>query len=231
MGLDQIVSKIPKPFLVVLVLGISLIFIVFNNPLKDECGIKSQIFLDEMRGITGTLTLKTKTQFAQLGTWRDRCRDGNSIGACEDYFNGLRKMTKGLQVLPEKCLPKFSEENEWFLKVTTQAIVSLALIAWSEKPPSGVTERLGWLTESEVQIFCKLKKTYADLAGDESLAKLKNNVYQMYPDAWPETVSADLRTAESRPMAFKTPANPNGTLEKNQIYERSLFSIRCDLYQ
>ena len=140
-------------------------------------------------------------------------------------------MTTALQVFPEKCLQKFSEENEWFLKVTTQAVVSLALIAWAEKPPSGVAERMGWLTESEVRIFCKLKKTFADLAGDESLVGLKNSVYQQYPDAWPEAVSSDLRTSENRPMAFKTPVNPNGTLDKNQIYERSLFSVRCDLYQ
>ena len=231
MSLDQIISKIPKPVLVILVLGISLLVIVFDNPLKDECGIKTEIFLNEMRGITGSAKVKTKTQFAQLGNWRDRCRDGNSAGACKDYFSGLRKMTTALQVFPEKCLPKFSEDNEWFLKASAQAVVTLALIAWAEKPPSGVGERMGWLTESEIRIFCKLKKTHADLLDEESLAELKNNVYQLYPDVWPETVSIDLRTAESRPMAFKTPKNPSGTLDKNQIYERSLFSIRCDLYQ
>ena len=231
MSLDQVIAKIPKSVLLILVLGVALIFMVFDNPLKDECDIKTKIFLNEMRGITGSVKIKTKTQFAQINNWRDRCRDGNSIGACKDYFYGLRKMTAALKVFPEQCLPKFSDNNEWFLKVTAQAVLTLTMIAWSEKPPSGVADRMGWLTEAEVRTFCILKKTYASLAGDESLNDLKNSVYEQYPDAWPDTVNLDLRTPENRPKAFKTLKNTAGSLDRNQIYERSLFSIRCDLYQ
>ncbi len=231
MSINQIISKIPKPILLILVLGFALIYMVYDNPLKNECDIKTEIFQNEMRGITGSTKLKTKIQFAQIGIWRDRCRDGNSIGSCHDYFYGLRQMVSALKVFPEHCLPKFSENNEWFLKVIRQAIQSLALIAWAEKPPTGVSDRLGWLTEAEVRIFCELKKTYALLAGDELINELKNSVYQEYPDAWSDSVSLDLRTPENRPKAFKTLINTSGSLNKNQIYERSLFSIRCDLYQ
>ncbi len=231
MDINQLLSKIPRPVLIVSVLGLALIFIVFQNPLKDECDIKTTLFLNSLRGITGSTTIKGKTQFAQLGFWRDRCREGNSIGACEDYFNGLRTISTSLKVLPEQCLPNFSENNEWLLKVIVQAIQSLAVIAWGEKPPASVSERAGWLTEANLQSFCILKKVYTDLVGAEGMAALKNNTYEQYPDVWADTVTLDLRTAENRPKALKSEINISGTLDKNQIYQRSLFSVRCDLYQ
>ncbi len=232
MGLDQFIARVPKAVLVIVVLTMALIFIVVMNPLKDECDVKTDIFLKEMRGIiTSVRVKKNKTQFAKLNFWKDRCRDGNTVGACEEYFTGLNKLTTALSVFPDKCQLKFIEENEAFPKYIYDAIQVMALVAWGERPPSGPSERLGWLTEAHLKTFCRLKKTFATLTSEEDLQSLRSKIYSQYPDSWPEAVDPEAKKPEDRPKALKSALNPTGTLDKDKVYERSLFSMRCDLYQ
>ncbi len=232
MTLDQLISKIPKPVLVFGVLSVALLIILFNNPLKDECEVKTNIFLKEMRGIiTSVRVKKTKTQFAQITFWKDKCKDGNTAGTCDDYFKGLAKLTTALSTLPEKCQIRFAEENESFVKTIYEAVQIMALAAWGEKPPPSSAERFGWLAEIDLKTFCKLKNVLMLLTTEEDFDSLKEKIFMQYPDEWPEKVTEDLRLPEERPKAYKTLLNPKAPLDKKKIYERSLFSVRCDLYQ
>lgn len=231
MSLNQLIAKTPKPLLVIGVLALALALIVLSNPLKDECEIKTTLFLREVRGIITSVRNKDKTQFAQIQFWMSKCKEGNSQSACEDYLNGLKKFTSALAIFPEQCQPKLFEDNASFLKTMTDAIEVMALVAWGDKPPGGISDRSGWLTEPNLKSFCALKKTFSFLTSDEDLIALKYKIYSAYPDAWPENVTEDLRDPENRPLAFKNSANPSGKMDEKQIYERSLFSIRCDLYQ
>ena len=232
MGLDQIISKVPKPLLVFGVLSLALLFILLKNPLKYECEVKTGIFLKEMRGIINSVRVKkTKVQFAKLGFWKDKCKEGNTASICDDYFKGLAKLTTALSTVPDKCQITFAEENESFLESINEGLEIMALAAWGEKPPASPTERFGWLGERDLRTFCKLKNTSKLLLAEEDFEALKVKVYKQYPDEWPEKVTEDLRLPEDRPKAYKTVSNPKAPLDKNKVYERSLFSIRCDLYQ
>ena len=232
MNLDQLISKIPKPLLVFGVLAVALIVIWVNNPLKDECEVRTDIFLKEMRGIiTSVRVKKAKTQFAQLTFWKDKCKEGNTAGTCDDYFKGLSKLTTALSAFPDKCQSKFAEENEFFGKTIYEALQIMSLAAWGEKPPVSAAERFGWLSEREIKTFCKLKSTLMLLIPEEELEGLKEKIYSQYPDEWSEKIPVDLRIPEDRPKAYKTTLNPTAPLDKNKVYERSLFSVRCDLYQ
>ncbi len=232
MNLSVLLAKMPKPILVIGVLVIALAVIIYSNPLKDECEVRTNIFLKEMRGIINSVRVKkNKTQFAQIIFLKDRCKDANSIGGCEDYFNALRKLTQALAVFPQHCQEEFAKENEAIVKHIYDGIQILALVAWGEKPPGGATERLGWLNEEHVKTFCRLKKTYLNLTSDEDSDVLRDRVYLQYPNAWPESIPDESKKPENRPKALKTPANPSGSLDKAGIFERSLFSMRCDLYQ
>lgn len=231
MNLAQLISRIPKPILVIGVLALALAFFIYNEPLKDECVVKSTLFTKELRGILFASKLKKGTQFAQLRFWKERCREGNSIGACEDYFTGLRKIVTALRTFPEKCEVKYAEDNENFIPSLIDGVVTMALVAWGEKPPAGISERAGWLTEADVKTFCGLKNHLSLLVEDERFIAIRNRVYSTYPDAWPEKVDISDRLAENRPKAYKTAENPTGTLDRQKIFERSLFSIPCDMYQ
>jgi hypothetical protein len=229
--INQIFQKVPRPLLVLGVLLLGIIFFVVNDPLRDECEVQSTLFKKKMLGLTDPVrTAGKKIQFPQIEYWRDRCKEGNSEGSCEDYFTGLRTMVTELRVVSDKCQIQLSEQNEKFTKIISEGLQIMALVAWGEKPPAGPGERLGWLTTTHLQTFCYLKRTFILISDEETFEALKAKVYREYPDNWPDSVSLEDRTSENRPRAFKTNNNPTGTLKADAIYSRSLFSVRCDLY-
>lgn len=249
MDLNQAIQKIPKPVLVIGILVLSIVLFVYNDPLRDECEVQSSIFEKKTRGLISSVKIKGKIQFPLISYWRDRCKEGNSIGSCNDYFEGLRSLTKELRQLSESCQIKYISQNEMLSNQITQALQIMALVAWGDKPPIGIAERVGWFNESHVRTFCYLKKTFILTAGEENFLALRSKVYREFPGDWPDkfdinklvdsstdktkavnNVDVAKLMAENRPRAFKTSANPAGTLKNEEIFELSIFSVRCDLY-
>lgn len=245
MDLNALLQKIPKPVLVTGVLVLSIVLFVYNDPLKDECEVQTAIFEKKTAGVLSPVKKNKKIQYAEINYWRDRCRKGNSIGSCDDYFEGLRMVTTHLRSVNDNCQIKYAETNANFTQQITQAVQIMSLVAWGEKPPAGIAERIGWLTESHMRTFCYLKKTFVMLAGEESFLALREMVYREYPGDWSDeeklkiaemaasAVSGDSSGRmidENRPRAYKSPINPSGKMSKDEIYERSIFSIRCDMY-
>ncbi|MEK6627614.1 MAG: hypothetical protein AABY53_03225 [Bdellovibrionota bacterium] len=254
--LNQIIQKIPKPVLIVGVLVIAIVFFVYNDPLRDECEVQISIFEKKTAGLLSSIRNKNKkTQFPKIEFWKNRCRAGNSIGSCSDYFEGLRFITKELREVKDSCQINYSVQNEKFLNQITQALQIMSLVAWGEKPPAGMAERIGWLNETHIRTFCYLKKTFILIGSEESFLVLRDKVYKEFPGEWSEkfdfnklvqSSTADNKAesddddedgvdvaklvAENRPRAYKTNLNPTGKLKNEEIYERSIFSIRCDLY-
>lgn len=230
MGLDQVIEKIPKPILVGGVLVLALVFFIMTDPLRDECEIQKTLFEKNTEGLLSPAKMHKKIQYPKIDYWLNSCRFGNSIGACDDYLNGLKAVATELKSFSVKCQLKYLETNETYLEPFKNALKILPLLAWGEKPPEGPSARLGWLSEPHLRTFCALKSNYINLAGEEEFLKIRNSVYLEYPDNWSDKVPIDARTPENRPKALKTALNPEGSLSQQQVYERSLFSMRCDLY-
>lgn len=134
--------------------------------------------------------------------------------------------------MSEKCQVAHSlrPDNEYFVNSLYTELQIMALVAWGEKPPAGPAERLGWLTVPHLQTFCSLKRSFIWIAGEANYEALKEKVFREYPDNWDEKTPIELRDPENRPRALKTPNNMIGTLTKDEVFQRSIFSIKCDLY-
>lgn len=251
MALDDVIQKIPRPVLVLSVLALAVFLFVYNDPLKDECGIQITNFKKSTQGLLFPEKIKGKIQYPQINYWRDRCKEGNSIGSCEDYLEGLRVTARELKNVTPQCHLRLKEANPGIVSQLSLAVRIISLVAWGEKPPAGLSERMGWLNESHLRTFCYLKKIYTDLDGEEKFLALREKVYREYPGDWPDKfdvnqlvqsnsvptardprpeVDVSKLIADNRPRAYKTAQNPSGQFTKEQIFERSLFSIRCDLY-
>lgn len=236
--LDDIIAKIPKPVLVGTVLILALAFIVSQNPMSDGCEVEVENFTQQVRGILiGYKTSKQKIQFAQLGFMKDQCVQGNSQGSCEDYFKALKKVADALTVISPKCNPKLieaypTEEGKvGIVGNLATGIKIMALAAWGDHAPESISQRLGWLNESDIYGFCRMKNKLVQMTSDEEFQGLRMSVYNEFPDAWPESIPLEKRSEVPRPRAFKSASNPSGKLLEKDIYPRSLFSLRCDLYQ
>lgn len=251
MDINQFIQKTPRPILVLTVLIVGIAIYMFNDPLRDECDIQISNFEKATKGLlTNAKTKSKKTQFSKLDYWSSRCKEGNSIGSCNEYFEGLRAISNELRLVKESCQAKYGADNIKFLKQLEQGLQIMALVAWGEKPPAGAVERFGWLNESHIRTFCYLKKTFLLLYDEPSLLLLREKVYKEYPGPWPEKFNVDQLVLsntdaggaekndmdieklvdENRPRAYRTIANPQGVFTKDEIFERSLFSIRCDSY-
>lgn len=231
MDINQAIQKVPKPALVLVVLCAALALFVYNDPLKNECEVQASVFEKRVSGLLLSTQIKKRTQFAQIQNYLSaRCKEGNSMGACYEYLEALRVVVRELRAMSNKCQIEYSVNHERFLPQISNALQIIALVAWGEKPPAGLKERLGWLEPSQVQTFCYLKQFFIQMSDDETYLKLRNKVYREFPDAWSESTSIDDRTPENRPRAMKTESNPTGKLTESDIYQRSIFSMNCNSY-
>lgn len=239
MNLDQLIQKTPKPILVISVLGLALAFFVLNEPLKDECTSQINIFSRNTQGVLTEAQTNKKKQYPQINYSREFCLNGNSRGACENYFNHLKIFSSQLKSFSPKCQIKYSEQDSEFISHMRKGVSAMALLAWGDAPPAGPANRLGWLTEADVKTFCALRSNYLAIVGEEEFIKFRNEVYKLLPDAWSDKIPIESRIPEDRPKIYKAaPTNENGilkesetgTLKESEIYSRSLFSMRCDLY-
>ncbi|AZZ35885.1 hypothetical protein CIK05_03440 [Bdellovibrio sp. qaytius] len=218
--------------MVFIVLAAALGFIISQNPLSDGCEVEITNFGREVRGVlTGYKTAKKTIQYAQLNYARELCKDGNSQGSCEDYFKAVKRVADATRVVSPKCFIKLKEEYKDLTNALATGIKIMALAAWGEKPPEGLGQRMGWLNEGEIYGFCRAKNGLVQLTSLEEYKALRASVYREFPDRWPDKLPMEKRAEMPRPRALQSVTNVTGSLKESDVYERSLFSLRCDLYQ
>lgn len=230
--LDDLILKIPRPVLVLIVLVFALVFIIQQNPMSDGCEVEIENFSNQVKGVLIKKQNKLKkTQFPKLYFQKDRCKEENSQGTCLDYFRSLKLIADSMAPLSDKCYPKFQEEFPNVVNDLAVGIRIMALSAWGEKAPENITQRLGWLTEIDIYTFCRVKSRLIKLTNIDEFKTLRASIYKEFPRDWPDTIPIEKRALLPRPRALKTESNPNGIYTEDEIYPRSLFSLRCDLYQ
>lgn len=230
--LDDAIAKMPRSLLVAIVLVGALAFIVQQNPLSDGCEVEVSNFDREVAGImTGVKNSKKRRQYPIMNYAREQCKEGNSQGSCEDYFKTVKRVADATRVVSPKCYQKLKDEFKDLPNALATGIKIMALVAWGDKPPEGIGQRLGTLTEGDIYGFCRAKNGLIALTNLEEYKALRASVYSEFPDRWPEKISIEQKAEIPRPRALQSTTNPTGTLKESDVYERSLFSLRCDLYQ
>ncbi len=229
--MNNIIYKIPKPLLVLLILSFALLIIIMNNPLSNGCEVELTNFDNSVLGVLKSYRLKSKKiQYAQLDYVKERCANYNSIGACSEYFKSLKKVADSLKQISGECHEKLIESYPKLLNQMADGMKILALSAWGSQIPENMSRRLGWLSEAEVRTFCRLKLKYIDWVGVESYKQFRKLIYMEFPSSWPDVINSESKLENARPKAFKTSQNPSGALDESKVFEKSLFSIKCELY-
>lgn len=226
------VAKMPRPLLVFLVLAGALGFIISQNPLSDGCEVEVSNFDRDVAGImTSVKNSKKLKQYPQIYYASEQCKEGNSQGSCEDYFKAIKRVADATRVVSPKCYPKLKEQFKDLPNTLAMGIKVMALAAWGEKPPEGIGQRMGWLNEGDIYGFCRAKNGLVQLTSLEEYKTLRASTYREFPDRWPENLLLEKRAEIPRPRALLSTTNVTGSLKETDVYERSLFSLRCDLYQ
>jgi hypothetical protein len=167
-------------------------------------------------------TINGKKLPAQYGRNIETCRAGNSPGACYELFATLKRVLRDVDAAPNQCLSEMGD-IEGLRPAMMASLELLVQLAWGVQPPEPGLSKYGWLETSDLALFCKLKRRALQIFGEEAFEQLRLKVQSKLPgelDLDQDPLCADCK---KRRAAIET-------LSNEEIWVRSLFSVRCDQY-
>lgn len=218
-------NSIPKPILVAAVLILGVIGIFIYQPPHRQCESQIDVLRNQQKGKIFQGSVKGKSRQAKIFRQIDTCKLGNSPGACYEMFSTLRGLIDDLNVLPLDCSADLAEVAE--VKGSLQeGITLLVQIAWGEFPPekNGLNINRSWLELSDLALFCSLRDIYTRIYGVELSEELKQKILNKLPGEAPLIQEGKCENCESRKTAQEV-------LDPEDLIQRSLFGVRCDLYR
>ncbi len=204
----------------VLVGGV-LFFFLAQRP-HSVCDSQIEVFKESQKGGLYTQTVNGKKRPAQFGMHIETCRAGNSPGACYELFAMVRRLLRDLDAAPNQCLPEMSEV-EGLKPAIFDSIELMVQLAWGSQPPEPGLTKYGWLETSDLALFCHLKRRTIQIFGEETLEQLRLKVQVKLPGELNDEQDPVCPDCKKRKAA-------NETLSQEEIWVRSLFSVRCDQY-
>lgn len=191
----------PKPILVFLVLFGGVLFIFISDPPHTPCNLQVEEFQKRHTAFFSfeeSVKFKEKTEYQRAF---ESCRESNRLGGCIGLFNGVKDLVETLEITSSDCLPAFCKQNI-FHQPLWDTLGLLASIAWGDRPPESFHERQGWLEDSHVLLFCRLKRVLMLCDGQEKWNQFLDETLNSFPE--------------------------RGDLSRREAWELSLFSISCD---
>ena len=202
-------------------LGVVGFFFIFSPP-HTVCDTEEAAFREKLIGqIFPTIVKKNRIPPVLVRT-KETCQLGNSPGSCYEYFMVLKKVMDGVGKATTGCSSQLFNINE--VKATlNDGVEMMVRLAWGIKPPEPNLDRFGWLQESELAIFCRMKNVYIRAAGEEGWDQLRQKIFTKLPGE-----EIPIPTDPSQVMA--EPKKATSLLSEPDIFRRSLFSVKCDAY-
>ncbi len=216
-------SGLPRWLIVVVVLGLAVLGIYYGKPPHHVCESQVDSFREAQAGQLYPRVVKQIPIQASIFRAIDSCKRSNGPGGCYDFFQILRSLIRDSKASSAECATYFGEE-EIVRKTVSFALEFMVLSAWGEKTPEKGAARFGWLQSGDLLLFCELKDLFTQMYGEEEYEKLRVSIVsrlpaeaKVYKDG--ECINCSSRTAAATQMPL------------DEIWVRSLFSIRCEKLQ
>lgn len=123
-------------------------------------------------------------------------------------------------------------------EIIADAIQMMAFKAWGEVPPEPGPLRLGWFSEAEIAVFCHLKDVYVLMTSEEDLVALRKKTFRQFPGPKVETILGSTPSpSDPHELPEETidqgapPGSARRYLTEMDVFQRSLFSVRCDNFR
>lgn len=206
--MDRILTIIPRNMIAFVAIVAGILFIVFISPPHTICDSQIEILqtaqqkflFPDPKAKKFTSIRKPTTKYERL---RDSCKLTNDQGGCYEFFFEIRKMLSDLDTVSKECGPTIGGEKPYkdALWETAELIIRFA---WGEKPPEAYAAKFGWLDKADMSLFCRLKDKIYAFYGEPSWATFREKMMRELPGA--------------------------KDLQRNQIWDMSLFSENCAKY-
>lgn len=220
--MENFLNSLPKPVLAILVLVVAIIAFMIMSPPHSVCDTQAEAFKEQQKGALFPTEYKKSKIPPTIIRAKEACQLGNSAGSCYEYFTILRETADRVGQASAECTAQLYSINE-VRSALNDGIELMARLAWGIKPPEPGLERFGWMQDAEIAIFCRLKNIYVRAQGEEAWANLRRRVYEKFPgEEIPPSSDPSQVTVEPRKATLVLP--------ELEIFNRSLFSVRCEVY-
>ncbi len=220
--MEKFIQSLPKPVLAILVIMGAIVFIVVTDPPHTVCDTQETSFKENLAGQLFPKVVKKAKLPPMLGRAKEACQLGNSAGSCYEYFSILKKITSEVNLASPTCTPQLFEVAE-VKTALTDGLELMVRLAWGSAPPEDNFARLGWMTESDVAVYCKIRNVYLRANGEEAWVAFRRRIYQKLPGE----MSVELSDPTIVPLPTKKATE---VFSEEEIWTKSLFSSRCDGY-
>lgn len=171
---------LPKFFLVSLLIGGGIVFILINDPPHSFCDSQIEQFKKLQTGILYKDPKDFRKEKSSLTRKQNLCRQENAPGSCYDYFLELKKVLKDLKLLSEECSSRIYSTSK-LKKTLSSALTLMTALAWREEVLTGRVSKHNWITPSDLYLFCDLKRKYISHYGEENFLALESQILSRLP--------------------------------------------------
>jgi len=224
--MEQFLNSLPKPVLALLVLFVGVLVFMLLEPPRTVCDTQVDSLKTTQAGVLFAQSLKKEGKIPpKIFAAKESCRLGNSAGSCFEYFGYIKAITQGVASAATECTGQMFEVKE-VKSAILDATEIMARMAWGELPPDPGLTRFGWLTEAELNLFCRIKNVYTRAYGEAGWHELRKKIFAKLPGPLPSLAVAPTGGA----ALGSEPPRAVTVMSEQEIWDRSIFSVRCDLY-
>lgn len=203
MNLDDLIYKVPKALIVFVGIFIAIGLAFLNDPPSTICDVQKKVIQSGQEGFLFLDPKKTYIKSRGYTKYKNKCYEGNSLGACLQFFTGMEKLDKQLSIVDKQCI-KGVLQIPILLKAIPDTLSVLQNIAWNGKPPKNRYEMRAWLGANHMYLFCKLKKWHQIQTDRDAYSQWRERLMQSLPGA--------------------------NKLNRKELWSKVLFSIPCKSY-
>lgn len=220
--MESFINSLPKPVLAVLAILVGIVVFMLTNPPHTICDTHAETLRESQTGNIFPTSYKKNKIPPVLVQAKESCQIGNSAGSCYEYFAVLKKLATDVSKSSSECTAQLFEINE-VKTALNDGIELLVRLAWGNIPPEQGLARFGWLQESEISVFCHLKNVFIRANGEEAWTLLRRKISAKLPGE-----EAPLSSDPTQAVVELKKAT--AVLSEEEIWSRSLFSVRCESF-
>ena len=203
---DYIFRNFSKIWIAMVLLGVSIFFILLNDPPHSLCDSQLETFKEQQKHMLYPREKKKRSTIkfkaTKVSTLIKNCQETRSLGDCGVLFHTIGKIHLDLVNSGERCISKIFARPE-VRQALQKTLELMSQLAWGEVPPESISEKYGWLDSSQMVLFCKVQEL------------LKTQLKEDWP-GFRETLMMSLPSESA--------------LDRRTRWRKSLFSINCNMY-
>jgi hypothetical protein len=220
--MEQFLQTLPRPFLVLGAILAGIAIFMFLSPPHTICDTAHTEVTSSLIGITRPLKVKKQTHPPKVLNALDSCYLGRSSGACYEYFHILKTLSKFVVSANSECRQRIYNISDIKTRLIEGA-ENLVLLAWGDYPPEDVAVKFGILQDADVALFCYVKGAVIAGSSEADWQNLRKKLSKKLPGEKP-------KLPENPKEGIAPARSASEVLSELEIWNKSLFSVRCDNY-